>query len=101
MLLPCHASTPLPSPCCCWPSAPSCSVCPDSDTCGFNGLLIVWLVAARLGHVALHPAAYAEAPLDILKFWQPGFQRGGTAAALAWTLWSLRATSRALLGATD
>ncbi|MBW5801250.1 TlpA disulfide reductase family protein [Halomonas elongata] len=67
----------------------------------FNGLLIVWLVAARLGHVTLHPAAYAEAPLDILKFWQPGFQGVvGLLAALAWTLWSLRDRLGALLGAT-
>ena len=67
----------------------------------FNGLVIVWLVAARLGHVALNLEAYTQAPWDILKLWLPGFHGViGLLAALAWTLWSLRDRLAALLGAT-
>ena len=57
----------------------------------FNGLMIAWLVGARLGHVALNLDAYAVAPLDVLKIWQPGFHGlWGLLAALAWTGWALR-----------
>ncbi|MEQ6918713.1 TlpA disulfide reductase family protein [Halomonas aquatica] len=65
----------------------------------FNGLLVAWLVGARLGHVLMNAGAYAEAPLDILKFWQPGYQGlWGLLAALIWTAWSLRDRLGAMLG---
>ena len=65
----------------------------------FNGLLLTWLVGARLGHVLLHLDSYAAAPLDILKLWQPGYQGlVGLGAAATWTAWSLRAHLGRLLG---
>ncbi|APX94563.1 redoxin [Halomonas sp. 1513] len=65
----------------------------------FNTLVIVWLVAARLGHVLTHPEAYAAAPLDIVKFWQPGFHGlWGLLAALIWTAWALREHLIKMLG---
>ncbi|MCW4149798.1 TlpA family protein disulfide reductase [Halomonas sp. 18H] len=67
----------------------------------FNGLIIVWLVAAHLGHVALNLEAYAQAPWDIIKLWLPGFHGViGLLAGLAWTLWALRDRLAALLGAS-
>ncbi|MDR5867851.1 TlpA disulfide reductase family protein [Halomonas koreensis] len=66
----------------------------------FNGLVIAWLVGARLGHVALNLAAYQAAPLDVLKLWQPGYQGvAGLLAAMAWSAWTLRDRLGALLGA--
>ncbi|QJQ94167.1 MULTISPECIES: TlpA disulfide reductase family protein [Halomonadaceae] len=57
----------------------------------FNTLLIVWLLGARLGHVFTHFEAYAAAPLDIVKLWQPGYHGlWGLLAALIWTGWALR-----------
>lgn len=65
----------------------------------FNGLLLAWLVGARLGHGLMNLAAYAEAPLDILKLWQPGYHGlWGLLAALGWTAWSLRDRLGAMLG---
>ncbi|MBB3191689.1 TlpA family protein disulfide reductase [Halomonas cerina] len=65
----------------------------------FNGLLVTWLLGARLGHVLTHLPAYAEAPLDALKLWQPGFHGAwGLLAALAWTAWTLRDRLGAMLG---
>ncbi|SFU91627.1 TlpA disulfide reductase family protein [Halomonas korlensis] len=65
----------------------------------FNGLVIAWLVGARLGHVALNLDAYTAAPLDILKIWQPGFHGlWGMLAALIWTGWALRAHLLRLIG---
>ncbi|MBB3331847.1 thiol-disulfide isomerase/thioredoxin [Halomonas campaniensis] len=66
----------------------------------FNGLVLAWLVGARLGHVALNLEAYAAAPLDILKVWQPGFHGlWGLLAALIWTGWTLRDHLLRLIGA--
>ncbi|MDN3521534.1 TlpA disulfide reductase family protein [Halomonas ramblicola] len=66
----------------------------------FNGLLLAWLLGARLGHVALNLDAYAAAPLDILKLWQPGYHGlWGLLAALGWSAWALRARLWRLLGA--
>ena len=66
----------------------------------FNGLILAWLVGARTGHVLLHLDAYAAAPLDILKLWQPGFHGlWGLLAALLWTGWSLRQHLLRLIGA--
>ncbi|MFO8045798.1 MAG: TlpA disulfide reductase family protein [Halomonas sp.] len=66
----------------------------------FNGLILAWLVGARTGHVLLHLDAYAAAPLDILKLWQPGFHGlWGLLAALLWTGWTLRQHLLRLIGA--
>ncbi|KGE77888.1 TlpA family protein disulfide reductase [Halomonas salina] len=66
----------------------------------FNGLIIAWLVGARLGHVALNLPAYEAAPLDALKLWLPGYQAWlGLLAALAWSAWALRDRLAAMLGA--
>ncbi|CAM3812171.1 TlpA disulfide reductase family protein [Vreelandella rituensis] len=66
----------------------------------FNGLVVVWLVGARLGHVVMQFESYADAPLDALKFWQPGYHGlWGMAAALAWTAWTLRHRPLAMGGA--
>ncbi|WP_254276435.1 TlpA disulfide reductase family protein [Halomonas sp. 3H] len=66
----------------------------------FNGLVLAWLVGARLGHAALNLEAYAVAPLDILKVWQPGFHGlWGLLAALVWTGWTLRDHLLRLIGA--
>ena len=57
----------------------------------FNGLLLAWLIAARLGHVLMHWDSYASAPLDILKFWQPGYSAAwGLLGGAAWSAWFLR-----------
>ncbi|MFY0992134.1 redoxin family protein [Halomonas sp. C05BenzN] len=66
----------------------------------FNGLVLAWLVGARLGHVALNLEAYAAAPLDVLKVWQPGFHGlWGMVAGLVWTGWALRRHLLRLIGA--
>lgn len=66
----------------------------------FNGLVIAWVLGARLGYVAMHPDAYATAPLDALKIWQPGFQGiWGMLAALAWSAWALRHHVLRMIGA--
>ncbi|MEC9482721.1 MAG: TlpA disulfide reductase family protein [Halomonas sp.] len=57
----------------------------------FNGLLLSWIIAARLGHVLTHWASFAAAPLDALKFWQPGYSAAwGLLGAAAWSAWVLR-----------
>lgn len=66
----------------------------------FNGLLLAWLLGARLGHVAMNFDAYAVAPLDVLKLWQPGYHGlWGLLAALIWTAWALRQRLLPMLGA--
>ncbi|MFP4137884.1 MAG: redoxin family protein [Halomonas sp.] len=66
----------------------------------FNGLLLAWLVGARLGHVALNLDAYAADPLDALKLWQPGYHGlWGLMAGLIWTGWALRDHLGRLVGA--
>ncbi|MCE9683025.1 TlpA disulfide reductase family protein [Halomonas alkalisoli] len=66
----------------------------------FNGLVLAWLVGARLGHVAVNLEAYAAAPLDVLKLWQAGFHGiWGLLAALIWTAWSLREHLLSMIGA--
>jgi len=66
----------------------------------FNGLVLAWLVGARAGHVLTHLEAYAAAPLDVLKLWQPGFHGlWGLLAALVWTGWTLRHHLLRLIGA--
>ncbi|MBB3141604.1 TlpA disulfide reductase family protein [Halomonas organivorans] len=57
----------------------------------FNGLVIAWIVGARLGHVALNLPAYQADPLTALKLWLPGYHGlFGLLAALAWSAWTLR-----------
>ncbi|HET8791655.1 MAG TPA: TlpA disulfide reductase family protein [Modicisalibacter sp.] len=57
----------------------------------FNGVLLAWLIGARLGHVLTHLDGYLAAPLDIVKLWLPGYGAiWGLLAAAAWTAWSLR-----------
>jgi thiol-disulfide isomerase/thioredoxin len=66
----------------------------------FNGLVLAWLVGARLGHVAMNLDAYGAAPLDVLKLWQAGFHGiWGLLAALIWTGWSLREHLLSMIGA--
>ncbi|WP_027966144.1 TlpA disulfide reductase family protein [Halomonas halocynthiae] len=66
----------------------------------FSGLLLVWLISARLGHIALHLASYMASPLDVLRFWLPGFEgSAGLLGVLLWSVWSLRDRFRAMLGA--
>jgi len=66
----------------------------------FLGLVAVWLVAARFGHVALHIDSFSVAPLAALKVWQPGYQGlWGLAAGLVWTAWTLRGRLIAMGGA--
>ncbi|SDN36504.1 redoxin family protein [Vreelandella arcis] len=66
----------------------------------FLGLVVVWLLAARFGHVVLHIDSYSVAPLAALKIWQPGYHGlWGMAAGLVWTLWSLRSRLIAMGGA--
>lgn len=57
----------------------------------FNGVLLTWLLGARLGHVLMHPDSYLAAPLDSLKLWQPGYSAiWGLLSATAWSAWTLR-----------
>lgn len=66
----------------------------------FNGLLLAWLIGARLGHVLMHPDSYLAAPLDSLKLWQPGYSAAwGLLAAAGWSAWALRARLITLLTA--
>ncbi|MFI2817773.1 TlpA family protein disulfide reductase [Vreelandella piezotolerans] len=65
----------------------------------FNGLLLAWLVGARVTFVVLHWESYAPSPLDALKVWQPGYHAlGGLLAGLLWTVWVLRARLLAMIG---
>ncbi|PMR74273.1 TlpA family protein disulfide reductase [Billgrantia endophytica] len=66
----------------------------------FNGLMLAWLVGARLGHAAMNLDAYMVAPLDILKLWQPGYHGlWGLLAALIWSAWALRDHLLRMIGA--
>ncbi|QEM80484.1 TlpA disulfide reductase family protein [Halomonas binhaiensis] len=66
----------------------------------FNGLLLCWLVGARLGYVLTHWSAYQDTPLAIVKLWLPGYSTvWGLVAALLWSLWYLRDRIASLLGA--
>lgn len=66
----------------------------------FNGLLLAWLVGARLGHVLSHLESYLDTPLDIIKLWQPGYSPvWGLLAAAAWSAWVLRKRLLTLISA--
>lgn len=65
-----------------------------------TGLILAWLVGARLAHIVLHHESYVLAPLDAIKLWQPGYHPvGGWLGALVWSLWALRGRWLALGGA--
>ncbi|WP_422102921.1 TlpA family protein disulfide reductase [Vreelandella sp.] len=65
----------------------------------FNGLLVAWLLGARVVFVALHWESYSATPVDAIKLWQPGYNAlGGLLAGLAWTAWALREHLLAMLG---
>ncbi|MFW3615096.1 redoxin family protein [Billgrantia antri] len=73
---------------------------PGARSRWFNGLVLAWLVGARLGHVAMNLDAYAAAPLDVLKLWQPGYHGlWGLLAALIWSGWALRDRLLSMIGA--
>ncbi|KPM76179.1 TlpA disulfide reductase family protein [Cobetia sp. UCD-24C] len=72
-------------------TAPAHDTPPLSPSHWFNRMLVSWVIGARLTHVALHWASYQQAPLDILKLWQPGYHLlGGMLAATLASLWLLR-----------
>lgn len=66
----------------------------------FTGLIIAWLIGARVGYVLLHWESYSAAPWEALKVWQPGYHGlWGMVAGLIWTAWTLRARLLAMGGA--
>jgi len=66
----------------------------------FTGLIIAWLIGARVGYVLLHWESYSAAPWEALKVWQPGYHGlWGMVAGLIWTAWTLRARLFAMGGA--
>lgn len=60
-------------------------------------ILLVGLIAGRLGHVARHFAIYAQEPLTALAFWQGGFDpvSGFAATAIVLAVLAWRGQSRA------
>lgn len=66
----------------------------------FTGLMVAWLVGARVGHIALNAESYIDTPLDAVKLWQPGYHGlGGLLAGLVWSAWALRQQLIAMGGA--
>lgn len=64
----------------------------------FSGMVIVWVIAARLGYVALNADSYAAEPLAALKLWQPGYHGAiGLMGALAYSAVMLRGRLGALM----
>jgi len=62
--------------------------------------VVVGLLGARLGYVALHLGAYVQDPVSILYVWQGGFDLAiGVAAALLYTVIVLRSERALLAGA--
>ena len=67
----------------------------------FTGLILAWLIGARIAHITLHLESYSANPLDALKVWQPGYHGiGGLLTGLLWSAWTLRKRLSALLGST-
>ncbi len=65
----------------------------------FNGLLVIWLLAARTVFVVLNWESYSAEPFEALKLWQPGYNAlGGLIAGLIWTAWALRKRLLSLIG---
>lgn len=55
------------------------------------GLILAWVLGARLGHLALAFDSYLDAPLDALKLWQPGYNAlAGLVAGMGWSGWAWR-----------
>jgi thiol-disulfide isomerase/thioredoxin len=66
----------------------------------FTGLMIAWLLGARIGHIALNIESYTAAPWDAIKLWQPGYHGlWGMLAGLIWSAWALRERLIAMGGA--
>ncbi|MDN6180855.1 MAG: TlpA family protein disulfide reductase [Halomonas subglaciescola] len=64
----------------------------------FSGVVIAWVVAARLGYVALNADSYAAEPLAALKLWQPGYHGAiGLIGALGYSAVALRERLPALM----
>jgi len=62
--------------------------------------VVIGLVAARLGYVALHLGSYLQAPLSVLYVWQGGFQLViGAVAGTAYAVIALHARPALLAGA--
>ncbi len=62
--------------------------------------VVVGLLAARLGYVALHFGSFVAAPLSVLYLWQGGFNLAiGTAAGVGYAVVVLRARPQVLAGA--
>ena len=67
----------------------------------FTGLVIAWLIGARIAHITLHLESYSADPIDALKMWQPGYHViGGLLAGLLWTAFALRKYLAGLMGGT-
>lgn len=67
----------------------------------FSGVVIAWVVAARLGYVALNADSYAVEPLTALKLWQPGYHGAiGLLGALGYSTVTLRERLPALTRVT-
>ncbi|WP_252105837.1 MULTISPECIES: prolipoprotein diacylglyceryl transferase family protein [unclassified Halomonas] len=63
----------------------------------FSGLILCWLVGARVGYVLLNMGSFADTPFEALKLWQPGYHPlGGLMVGLLWCAWSLRKNLKAL-----
>lgn len=64
----------------------------------FTGLMVTWLISARLGHVVLHLDSYADTPLAALMLWKPGYDGlWGMLGGILWTGWALRYRIKAML----
>ena len=66
----------------------------------FTGLMLTWLISARLGHVLINLDSYANAPLDALMVWKPGYEGlFGLLGGIVWSLWALRHHLREMVAA--
>lgn len=64
----------------------------------FSGVVIAWVISARLGYVALNANSYTAEPLAAFKLWQPGYHGAiGLAAALGVSAVMLRHRLNALV----
>ncbi|WP_106475573.1 TlpA disulfide reductase family protein [Phytohalomonas tamaricis] len=71
---------------------------PRQKTHWANGVLLGWLIGARLVDAALNIDAYQAAPLALFMLWQPGYTLwGGLFVTLLWSLWYLRAMPRSCM----
>lgn len=64
----------------------------------FIGLILIWLISARMGHVMFNLDSYADTPLDALMLWKPGYDGlWGILGGLIWTGWALRDRLHAMI----